>query len=268
MTTLCAASQTEGQLVDLLNEDPVPGVDYDLIDVTGSNSVTMLPGTTALTVRTFGTSTYTQVGGQVSGIQGFIDSTINLQGGSVTFDLELNGVTANLTGGTIQRDLEILIGATASLSGTDIGRRVLMTGDSSLSMTGGSITDELYLTNGANVFIWATGFDTSGLNANPDGSFLITLNDLEPGTDDIFATEPLPLNLTFAGGSLTSFDLRASTEANTNTWTGSLTLYDTDLFEPGSITPVPEPAAAAALLGLASIAFLCLRRRGRKRQSV
>jgi hypothetical protein len=133
--------------------------------------------------------------------------------------------------------------------------------NSTFNLLGGTLSFiEVYQSSEIN--IWAD-FATSTL----DGKSMDGLGPIATYTiADLTSSDPpfaiFSFDIHWADGNNDEFIFKGfdSDLGSPNDWTGSLNLYDTEFFEAGSTTPVPEPATIG-LLGIAGIAGILLVRR-------
>jgi len=280
------AAWTHAFSQSITNEDPAPGT-YNEVVATGTNTVTIGDGVSVTFSRARESSTMIQVGGESTINYAFDTSTFRQEGGIAGNNFATNSGTFIQSGGSSEANLSQGTGQFFQTGGTT--RRNALSDNGFLHQSGGTAwtidalvdTPTLFLSGGdpgnvsiargADVSIWAADFSSSSIGPDASGQATFLLSDLMD-FDIGGGFVGVILNLTWEDGTDQAFSVRFNTGSRfaNQTWTGSLNLYDTDIFDVGTtspINPVPEPRhfglAALSLIG----AFVLWRRRSRLKAS-
>lgn len=242
--------------------DPAPGI-YDSITATGTNTVVIgdgvevtsskaedastiiLQGGDSLLNYANDTATFRQEGGIAGNNYSFQSGTFIQSGGSSGANFAQGTGIFLQTGGSTDRNA---LSGTGFLhqSGGTAGRTDAELGNSTLFLSGGQ-SGRVTAGQGTNISIWASDFSDSDLAPDATGQATYNLDDLSAFTSDLSNFIDLTFNVTWQDGLTSSFfmSLNRGTKFESQTWTGTLSLYDTDTFAVGStspLTPVPEPS--------------------------
>lgn len=277
------AGWTDAFSQSITNADPTPGV-YESVEATGSNTVTIGDGVTVTFSRARESSTMIQVGGDSTINYAFDTSTFRQEGGVAGNNFALDSATFIQSGGSSNANYSQGTGASFFQTGGTTRDNVLsdngffhQSGGTALATRAVADTPTLFLSGGdpgnveiargADLSIWAADFSSSTIAPDASGQATFLLSDLMD-FDIGGGFVGVIFDLTWQDGTHQDFSVRFNSGSSfiQQTWTGTLNLYDTDIFEVGTtapVNPVPEPRffglAALSLIG----GFVIWRRRSR-----
>lgn len=164
-------------------------------------------------------------------------STINLSGGNVVFDLDVQSAsTVNFSGGNVGNNIITHDNTLVNMSGGIVGQDILVNDDSAFNLSGGSILDDVFIQNNSILNVFGTGLSS-------------VLDD--PNFMDFYS------QYTLSGHLLDNTDITGRIIFIQNDSGARFTLNNQS-------NAVPEPGAVALLLGTAAFGGSLLLRRHRQ----
>jgi hypothetical protein len=99
-------------------------------------------------------------------------STINISGGTVVFDLDVQGAsTVNFSGGTVGADIVTHDNTTVNMLGGIVDHDLLINGSSTFNLGGGSILTDVFVQDSSVLTVYGTGLSMVLVDPNFEGFY-------------------------------------------------------------------------------------------------
>jgi hypothetical protein len=99
-------------------------------------------------------------------------STINIRGGNVLFDVDVQSAsTVNFSGGTVADDIVSHDNTTVNMSGGFVSQDLLINGSSTFNLSGGTVGDQVFVQDSSLLNVFGTGLSSALLDPNFEGFY-------------------------------------------------------------------------------------------------